>query len=99
MSTFCLAPDVRGGLIMALERELATFQAHFTEWLQLHPGKFALVVGEELIGVFDNANQAYEAGIQQFGNIPMLIRQLRPDDETTFLPALTLGLMYANTAH
>jgi hypothetical protein len=84
---------------MPLERELATFQAHFNEWLQVHPGKFALVVGEELIGVFDTPKKAYEAGIQRFGNVPMLIRQLRPDDETTFLPALTLGLIYARPAH
>lgn len=83
---------------MPLERELATFKGHFDEWLQTHPGKFVLVVGEELVGVFDTPKQAYEAGIQRFGNIPMLIRQVRPDDETTFLPALTLGLIYAHPA-
>jgi hypothetical protein len=82
-----------------LERELATFQAHLSEWSRAHSGKFALVVGEELIGVFDTPEKAYEAGILRFGNIPMLIRQLRPDDETAFLPALTLGLIYADPAH
>ncbi len=81
---------------MALEQELATFNKNLPDWLQTHEGKFVLVVGEELVGVFDNPQAAYEAGIQRFGNIAMLIREVRREDETAFFPALNLGLIHAD---
>ncbi len=81
---------------MALEREVETFQNHLPEWLKLHEGKFALVVGEELVGMYDEAGAAYQAGVERFGNVPVLIRQVRDGDETAFFPALMLGLIDAN---
>lgn len=80
---------------MALEKELQFFEAHRAEWLQHHQGKFALVVGEELAGVYDSPQTAFEAGIDKFGNIAMLIKQILPTDPVAHIPALTLGLLNA----
>jgi hypothetical protein len=81
---------------MPLERELATFQANLADWLKSYSGKFALVVGDKLEGVFDTPQNAYQVGIERFGNIPMLIKQIRADlDDAAFFPALTLGLIDA----
>lgn len=81
---------------MPLEKELEFFNEHREEWLKHHEGKHVLIVGEKLAGVFDDAKSAYEAGVQQFGNVPMLVRQLRQGaDDVAFFPALTLGLIDA----
>jgi hypothetical protein len=54
--------------------------------------------GENLVGAFYDAESAYEAGLQQFGNVPMLVKQVRGDSEdVAFFPALTLGLIDART--
>ena len=47
---------------MRLDTELATF-ARYREQLQRdHLGRFALVIGSELVGVFPTENDAYAAG-------------------------------------
>jgi hypothetical protein len=80
---------------MILEKEQAFFEAHRPEWLKYHQGKVALVVGEELIGVYDNAEAAFDAGVERFGNVPMLIKQVQATDPVAHIPALFLGLMNA----
>ncbi len=35
-------------------------------------GKYALIRGKELIGIFDADNDAYKAGLEKFGNTPFL---------------------------
>ena len=79
-----------------LEIEIRYFEANLENWLKDHQGKFALVKGEELIGTFDNPENAYIAGVQKFGNVPFLIRRITGQDTTVHLPALTLGLLRAN---
>jgi len=80
---------------MALEREIHRFEALKAELLQHHEGKFALVVGEDLIGVFDREEDAYKAGIEGRGNVPMLIKRILRVELTESVPAMTLGLLGA----
>lgn len=77
---------------MALERELAYFEARRQEWLQHHAGKFVLVVGDQLVGTYDTTARAYEAGVEAFGNVPMLIKQVTEADTPEQVPALALVL-------
>jgi hypothetical protein len=80
---------------MALDAEIRYFEAHKQDLLRHHEGKFALVVGERLIGVFDAPEEAYKAGLAQVGNRPMLIKQVLRDEPTQSAPALALGLLGA----
>jgi len=81
---------------MALEKEQEFFEAHRAEWMKYHENKFALVVGDELTGMYDTPQAAYEAGVDRFGNVPMLIKQVLTTDPVILIPALTLGLIDAN---
>ena len=81
---------------MPLETELRYFEAKKEELLRHHEGKYALVVGEELLGVFDSREEAYKFGIEKRGNVPMLIKQIIRDEPTETVPALTLGLFRAH---
>ena len=79
-----------------LETELAYFEAHRSEWLQHHEGKFALIRGEKLSGVFDSWQNAYESGVNEWGIVAFLVKQILPQDPIESAPALTYGLINAN---
>ena len=81
---------------MALDTELRYFESIKGELLQHHEGKYALVIGTDLVGVFDHSEEAYKAGIEQRGNVPMLIKRFSKDDPVETIPAMTLGLVRAN---
>jgi len=83
-----------------LEKELAFYEKNLPAWLREYPGKFVLVKGEELVGVYDTNEQALSAGASHFGLGAYLIRRIQKNkDDDIKLPALTLGLLYANPTH
>jgi len=82
-----------------LEMEIAFYEKNLEKWLIMYPGKFILVKGEELVGVYDTNEQALATGASLFGLASYLIRRVEKNKEDIRLPALTLGLLYANPAH
>jgi hypothetical protein len=80
---------------MPLETELEHFKSIKLDLLQHHKGKFALIVGTELLGVFDDPQSAYAAGVEQRGNVPMLIKLITEEERTESAPAMMLGLLSA----
>ena len=78
---------------MPLEVELAYFNAEKAVLLKHHEGKFVLVVGREVLGVFDTHDEAYKAGVTLKGNVPMLIKQVVKDEPTESIPAMVFGLI------
>jgi len=82
---------------MPLEIERAHYETIQDQLLKEHPGKFALVIGAELLGVYDSPDEAYNQGVEQRGNVPMLIMRVQDDDPTETAPALMLGLVSAST--
>ena len=81
---------------MVLDTELAYFESIKADLLKHHEGKFALIVGEEQLGIFDNPEDAYTYGIEQKGNIPMLIKKIQSDEPIDYIPAMVLGLIDAH---
>jgi hypothetical protein len=82
---------------MALEKELAYYDSIKDELIKNHDGKFALIVGEELLGVYDTPKAAYEAGTNQRGNVPMLIKRVAADETPEKIPVVALGLLSAHS--
>ena len=80
---------------MALETELRYFGSVKDDLLRHHDGKFALIIGSELLGVYDTAEQAYIAGIESRGNVPMLIKHVLLEEPIATIPVLTVGLPHA----
>ncbi|TMB39110.1 MAG: hypothetical protein E6J55_23540 [Deltaproteobacteria bacterium] len=79
----------------ALKQEREFFDAHRAELLKDHKGKFVLIKDSQLVGTFDTAENAYVAGVQKFGNVPFLIKQVLETDPVAHIPVLTLGLLGA----
>jgi len=73
--------------------ELEYFQKHKQEYLNLFKGQFALIKGEQLAGTYTTAAEAYAAGLEKFGNVPFLIKQVLDGDKTVSYPALTVGII------
>jgi hypothetical protein len=79
-----------------LKKERKLFARHQNEWGEAHPGKFVLVKGGNLVGVFDSADAAVTDGIRRFGCESFLVRNVFEREEEIRIPALMLGLINAN---
>jgi len=79
-----------------LEQELRFYDEHFQEWLSRYGGRFVLVKGSELIGVFNTVDEALSEGARRFGLESLLIRQVLSQQPEVRIPALTLGILRAN---
>jgi hypothetical protein len=81
---------------MPLEVELKFYNSIKTDLLRSHEGKFVLIIGEEQLGIFDKAEDAYEKGIELMGNVPMLIQAIEKEEKVETVPSLVLGLINAH---
>ena len=80
---------------MPLETELGVFARMKAQLLTSYEGKFVLIHGEEFVGAFDSAENAYAAGVGHFGQEPFLVKKVTPQEEVYRNQALSLGLIHA----
>lgn len=60
---------------MALEIELEAYESLRDE-LAAHEGKFALISGRDLLGIFDSQGDALDAGYKAKGLDPFLVKRI-----------------------
>jgi hypothetical protein len=82
-----------------LEKEIVFYEKNKDKWLSQYDGKFLLIKDEELAGVYDTNEQALAAAASLYGLTSYLVRRVTKSQEDIKLPALTLGLLYANPSH
>ena len=82
-----------------LEEERQFYEEHLQEWLSHYAGKFALVKGRQLIGTFNTVEEALGEGTRRFGLTSFLVRQVQRVQPEVKVPALTLGLLNADSQH
>lgn len=58
-----------------IKQELATFQEHLEELLR-DEGKYVLIKGREIVGIFDRRDDAIGEAIDRFGSDPVLIKKI-----------------------
>ena len=59
-----------------LDTELATYEKHRDELLGKAEGRYALIKGTQVDGVFESRSDAIMIGYQKFGNVPFLVKQI-----------------------
>lgn len=79
-----------------LAEEYSYFAEIKSELLKDQGGKFALIKGKKLVGVFDTDTDAYQVGVMQFGNEAFLIVRITQEEESYWIPTLELGLLDAD---
>ena len=61
--------------ISRLKEELATFKGHLEELLR-DEGKYVLIKGREVIGIYDDQQEALREAAIRFGGEPVLIKEI-----------------------
>jgi hypothetical protein len=64
---------------MALEREYETYQKKRQELLK-DEGKFVLIHGDEVVGVWDTWEEALNAGYDKYGLPPFMVQKIEAVD-------------------
>ena len=59
-----------------LEKELATYERHREELVLANEGKFVLIHGDAVAGVWDTYKDALASGYSQFGLEPFLVKRI-----------------------
>ena len=76
----------------ALDQELSFYEAHKGRLLREAEGKFVLVHGEEILGIFESEEEAISQGYQELGNVPFLVKQIVPVEEPLVFHSSLLDL-------
>lgn len=61
---------------VVLQDELKVYQQKKQELLAKAVGKYVLIKGNEVVGVFDTDTDAVSRGYEKFGNVPFLVKQV-----------------------
>ncbi|MCL2640202.1 MAG: hypothetical protein FWD53_05095 [Phycisphaerales bacterium] len=69
---------------MALEKELEAYKQQLPALVAAHPGKFALIKGDRVVGVLDSYADALREGYQKFGLESFLVKQINLLGDTHF---------------
>ncbi len=65
----------RRGAAMPLEKELSVYETHLIDLL-VNEGKFVLIFGEQIDGIFSDYEGALQAGYDKHGLEPFLVKQI-----------------------
>ncbi|HKP54788.1 MAG TPA: hypothetical protein VJ183_19310 [Chloroflexia bacterium] len=59
-----------------LDEELRTYEERKHELLAGFMGKFVLIKGSGILGIFDTQDEAIEGGYDRLGNVPFLAKEI-----------------------
>ncbi len=65
---------------------LTTFRANLPALLEKDAGRFVLIHGEDIVGVWDTKEQALEEGYDRIGLEPFLVKQVMAHETPIFVP-------------
>jgi hypothetical protein len=69
---------------MALEQELATYKAKLEE-LKADAGKWVLIHGDSVLGVFPTYDDALKEGYAKVGLAPFLVKRIEVVEQSHFI--------------
>lgn len=80
-----------------LEKERKYMDSHKDELLKQYGGKILVISGEQVTGAFDTMEEALQGAVTQHGLNNVLIRRPSEAQIEFSAPALTLGILNANS--
>lgn len=72
--------------LAALAEEMATYRARLPELLAEGEGRFVLIKGREVVGMFPDRSAALREGYRRFGVVPFLAREVTAAEPAVYLP-------------
>jgi hypothetical protein len=71
---------------MSLDRELTVFRANLARLLQEHgEGKYALIHGDDVAGVYQTQDEALQAGYDRCGLESFLVKRIQETENPVFV--------------
>ena len=84
---------------LMLDEERRFLDSHRDELVKEYGEKFLVIRGERISGAFDTIEEALYAAVSEYGLTNVLIRRPSEGPIRFSAPALTLGLLSADTTH
>jgi hypothetical protein len=69
--------------VAQLDREIQTYNAKLSELLS-SLGKFVLIKGDEVVGIYDTYADALQIGYDRFKLEPFLVKQIAPAEKVHY---------------
>ena len=66
-----------------LEQERAYYKQHQFELLEKYKGRWILLTGDSLYGVYDTQKQAYDTGVGKLGLGKFMIQEVEDEEKLT----------------
>ncbi len=82
-----------------LAEELTTYQAHKQDLLANAAGKYVVINGNAIFGLFDDKSTAYTQAYRHFGNVAMLVRRGQEQEEVYYIGGSGMGLNHDITRY
>lgn len=80
-----------------LEKEREYFKKILPKLLTESRERIVLIKEEELVGVYNTFEEALSEGARRYGKESFLVRRVDDQQEEINIPALSLGILRANT--
>ncbi len=68
-----------------LAEELKTYQAHLEELLRTASGKFVLIKGSDVAGLYDNQEEALNEGYRRYRLKSFMVQRVQRELETYYI--------------
>lgn len=75
-----------------LSQELKTYEQHRERLLSEHEDKWVLIHGDQILGTYHAEMDAIEAGYQQLGVVPFLVKKIERFERPATFGASLLGI-------
>ena len=59
-----------------LNEELEAYEKNKPDLVGKNLGKFVLIKGKEIIGIYESEKDAINSGFEKFGNVPFLVKKI-----------------------
>ena len=77
-----------------LEQEVRTWLAHRDELVRQAPGKFVVIKGTTIFGIFDDETEAYAQAYRHLGRVPFLLRPIQEEEEVYYVGGSALEWVF-----
>ena len=75
-----------------LDAELQTYERNRESLLGSAQGKFVLIKGDQIVGVYESKMDAINQGYRQLGHVPFLVKQVLEIESPLNLMSTRLGV-------
>ena len=79
------AIQTENGDVSRLARELRTYEAHKDELLQHSPGRYVLIKGSEIVGLYEREEDAFKEAFKRFRLYTFMVQRVQKEFDRVYV--------------